>query len=322
MLKEKVLNFLELNRGRYVSGAKIASELDVSRNAIWKAIKGLEGEGYLIEKRTNQGYMLKEEDDKLSLVGIEKLIKKDSKLEIEVFQTIDSTNKYLFKKGSEGGREGLVAVAESQGCGKGRLGRTFFSPSGGVYFSILLRPDKNSHVTERLTVLGALAVCESINELFGVGAGIKWVNDIYIGNKKCSGILTEASIDFESGSVAYAVLGVGINVYAPDGGYPDDIKDIACAVDVAVPNAKNKLVATVLNKLLEYYYNFNNETVVERYRALSIMVGQTVIVKRDSGDRKAVCKAIDDECRLVVKYLDDNEQETLYYGEVSLCLLK
>ncbi len=322
MLKEKVLSFLELNRGRYVSGAKIAFTLEVSRNAIWKAIKGLENEGYQIDKRTNQGYMLKEEDDKVSLVGIQKLLNKDSKIELEVFQTIDSTNKYLFKKGSEGGKEGLVAVAEMQDGGKGRQGRTFFSPCGGVYFSILLRPKKKALVTEYLTVLSALAVCESINELFGVGAGIKWVNDVYIGNKKCSGILTEASIDFESGSVAYAVVGVGINVNTPMGGYPDDIKDIACAIDAGVANAKNKLVAMVINKLLAYYHNFDKNEVVARYRELSIMIGRNVIVKRDSGDRRAVCKNIDDECRLLVEYLDDHKEETLYYGEVSLCLEK
>ena len=320
MLEEKVLSFLELNRGKYVSGAKVAEELEVSRNAVWKAIKKLESQGYMIEKRTKQGYKLMEESDKLSLVAIQKLLNTESKTQIEVFQTIDSTNKYLFKKGSEGQEEGLVAVAESQDGGKGRLGRTFFSPSGGVYFSILLRPKQNAPATEYLTVLSAIAVCESINELFGVEAGIKWVNDVYIGDKKCSGILTEASIDFESGSIAYAVVGIGINVNEPQGGYPEEIKDVACAVNARIPNAKNKLVAMVINKLLNYYNNFDKDVIVEKYRTASIMVGKQVVVKRDSGDRSAVCLSLDDECRLRVKYVDDGTEETLYYGEVSLCL--
>lgn len=319
MLKEQVLNFLELNKEDYLSGEKIATSLGVSRNAVWKAIRALEKEGYSFLKRTNAGYKLTEESNELSTRGIQKALKRGSKVRVEVFQSIDSTNKYLVNKASEGEKEGLLAVAKKQEAGRGRLGRNFFSPDGGVYFSLLLRPRANDMVKEYLTVLTALATNESINELFGVNAGIKWVNDVYIGSKKCAGILTEASIDFETGSLAYVVVGVGINLKEPEGGYPDEIKEVACAINVDLPNAKNRLVALVVDKLLDYYYNFDKDLVVSRYKENSIMMGRRVLVKREGEDKMATVVELDDQCRLKVAY-ENGEEDLLYYGEVSLCL--
>ncbi|MBR2481148.1 MAG: biotin--[Clostridia bacterium] len=319
MTKENVLNFLEQNRGAYVSGAKIALALGVSRNAIWKSIRVLEKEGYRIDKRTNVGYKLLEHNDVLSANGIQNCFGRVPKVRVEVYQTLSSTNDYLINKAQDGEDEGLLVCAENQSAGKGRLGRKFFSPSGGVYFSLLLRPQKGSTVTEYLTVITAIAVCESVNELFGVGAGIKWVNDVYVGNKKCAGILTEASVDFETGSVAYAVIGIGINLNEPIEGYPDDIKDIACSLNSRVPNAKNKLVDLIVEKLMHNYQNFDKDSIVSKYRTNSIMNERKVLVKRESGNRLATALGIDDECRLIVKY-ENGEEERLYYGEVSLCL--
>ncbi|MBQ4072926.1 MAG: biotin--[Clostridia bacterium] len=319
MIKDEVLAYLENNRGNYVSGALIATALGVSRNAVWKNIKTLEKEGYLFDKRTNIGYKLLESNDVLSAQGIAKYLVKGSNIEIEVYQSLNSTNDYVVAKAQSGAKEGLLVATESQSKGKGRLGRTFFSPSGGVYFSILLRPSKGAPVIEFLTTIAALSVYESIRELFGVNVGIKWVNDVYIGNKKCAGILTEASIDFETNSLAYAVIGIGINLVAPKDGYPSDIKDIACAIEKSIPDAKNKLIAFVVNKIMENYHEFNKQEVVERYKKGSIMSGRKLVVKRESGDREALCVGIDDECRLLVRY-DSGEEETLYYGEVSLCL--
>ena len=319
MLKENVLNCLELNRGKYLSGAKLAKDLGVSRNAVWKSIKALEKEGYAIDKRTNLGYKMLESNDLLSEQGIAKYLNRTSETKIEVYQSLSSTNDYVISKARDGAPEGLLVAVESQEGGKGRLGRKFFSPSGGVYFSLLLRPKKGAEVTEYLTILTAVAVRESINEIFGVNAGIKWVNDVYIGNKKCAGILTEASIDFESGSIAHAVIGVGINLFVPEGGYPEEIKEVACAIGVNAPDAKNKLIATVFNKILDCYYDFDKVDVVNRYKAGSIMEGKKIIVKREEGDRNALCLGMDDACRLIVRY-DNGEEETLYFGEVSLCL--
>lgn len=317
-MKNDVLNFLELNRGKYLSGAKIASALGVSRNAVWKQVRALEKDGYQIEKRTNLGYKLLESNDMVSAQGIDKYLDKGTKAQIEVYQSLGSTNDFVISRAQEGAKEGLVAVALSQESGKGRLGRTFFS-KGGVYFSILLRPNSESGVREYLTVLSALAVCESIRDLFNVNAGIKWVNDVYIDGKKCAGILTEASIDFELGSLSYAVVGIGINVCEPSGGFPLEIKDVATAINKDIPDRKNKLIAMVLNKLEKNYYGFNREELVRRYKEASIMTQKKVLVKNAGVERTATCLGIDDECRLIVRY-EGGEEEKLYYGEVSLCL--
>ena len=318
MIKEEVLSLLENSGDEYLSGSVIATKLGVSRTAVWKAVASLEREGYRFEKSTKNGYKLKGKDG-VSSFGVKHYLRGDFVREVECFEELASTNSYLMEKGAKGEKEGLLVVSKRQTSGRGRRGKNFFSPDGGVYFSLLLRPKKDYVGTAYLTVMTALAVMEGITEVYKVPAGIKWVNDVYIGNKKCAGILTEASIDFESGSIAHAVIGVGINLFVPEGGYPEEIKEVACAIGVNAPDAKNKLIATVFNKILDCYYDFDKVDVVNRYKAGSIMEGKKIIVKREEGDRNALCLGMDDACRLIVRY-DNGEEETLYFGEVSLCL--
>lgn len=321
MLKEEVLKLLEENRGSYVSGGKIAKTLGVSRNAVWKVIQALEQLGYKFEKSTRLGYKLLEDNDKLSSTGIRKYLKEGYVRSIEVHDELSSTNDYVMAKASRGEADGLLVVAERQVGGKGRFGRSFHSPEGGVYFSLLVRPDKSYKGNSFLTVMAAVSVVEALKEVYGVSAGIKWVNDIFIDGKKCSGILTEASIDFESGSVAYAVIGIGINLKEQAGGFPEEIKDIACAVDVEAIDGKNRIVAAVINNLLDYInlFEYDKTAIIDKYRSRSIMTGKRVIIKRESGDREALCLGINDECQLIVRY-PSGKEETIYCGEVSLCI--
>lgn len=322
MQKELVLNYLEENRGAYVSGGDIAKALGVSRNAVWKVIKALESEGYKLQKSTKLGYKLLEENDELTASGINRYLKVDLS-KIEIFDELESTNSYLMQKGSLGEECGCLAIAKEQTGGRGRKGRSFFSPSGGVYFSLLIRPDKEFKGGPYLTCMAAVSVMEAIKEVYQIDCGIKWVNDIYIGDKKCAGILTEASIDFESGSISHAVVGVGINILEPEGGYPKEIKKIACAINESIPDGKNRLVATIVNKLYENieWFDMDKSNVMDRYKAGSILIGKKVIVKRESGDKTARCITITDEGYLVVEYAD-GVQEELFFGEVSLCIKK
>lgn len=320
MIKEEVLSLLERNDGKYLSGSVIATKLGVSRTAVWKAVASLEKEGYRFEKSTKNGYKLKGKEG-ISSFGIKHFLKGNFVREIECFEELPSTNSYLMEKGAKGEKEGLLAVSKRQTSGRGRRGKNFFSPDGGVYFSLLLRPKKDYVGTSYLTVMTALAVMEGITEVYKVPAGIKWVNDVYIGRKKVAGILTEASFDYESGAVSHVVIGVGINVKTPSNGFPKDIEKIACALDKEVADGPNKLIATIVNKLSEVMKDFEESSalVMARYREASVILGRKIMVIRDGIEAPAVAHAITDEGHLIVRY-PFGEEEELYFGEVSLCL--
>ena len=227
---DSVLGFLEENKGKYISGGEIASILGVSRNAVWKAVKGLQEKGYNIGAVTNKGYILSSDSNIVSGKSIEKFIE-DKNIRVEYFYSVTSTNTVMKEKAEHGAPEGLVVVSSEQTAGRGRRGKQFISKGGtGIYFSILLRPELNPRDALLITTCAAAAVSEAIEKNSDIKTKIKWVNDIYSGDKKICGILTEAAFDMEGGGLNYAVLGIGINIYFPENSLPDEIKNIAGAV--------------------------------------------------------------------------------------------
>lgn len=318
--KDKLLGLFEENKGIYFSGEEIAGKLCVSRAAVWKAVKSLRDEGYVIDAVTNKGYCLSTNTDILSPQGIQKYLKQEYKnMDINVIPVIGSTNDLVREKANEGYDEGYVVISNEQTKGRGRYGRKFFSPSGtGLYMSLLLRP-KNYSASEavKVTMIAAVAMCEAIEEVSDEKAEIKWVNDIFIKDKKVCGILTEASYGLENGVLDYAVVGVGINVYRPEGGFPEEIEQTAGAIfNNTQDDLKNHLSASFINNFMRYYL-LQNDEFVEEYRNRSFVVGKKVMVIMGDNKREALVQGVDDECRLIVEY-DDGKTESLSYGEISI----
>lgn len=315
------MELFEANKGRYFSGEELAGHLCVSRTAVWKAVKALREEGYVIDAVTNKGYCLSTKTDILSPQGIRKYLGPEcADLEIEVFSAVDSTNGLVRKKADGGQAEGCVIIANEQTDGRGRHGRRFFSPAGtGIYMSILLRPkDYSASRAVRLTTMAAVAMCEAIEEVSEKNARIKWVNDIYVEEKKVCGILTEASFDLESGLLEYAVLGVGVNVYCPRGGFPEELKWAAGFLsESAQDDLKNRLAAAFLNCFMGYYRIGKTDGYIEKYRERSLAVGSEITVVSGNRTRRAFAYGIDDDCRLLVRY-DDGVAERLSYGEIAI----
>lgn len=318
-VKNLVLEILENNKGTAVSGEQIAEKLSVSRNSVWKAINSLRLDGYQIEAVTNCGYTLLNSSDIVSSVAIKKYLKVP--VDLEVFETIDSTNDYLKTLANKGAKEGKVVVSKEQTAGKGRIGRNFYSPNNtGVYFSLLLNPQISAEGSVLITTCAAVAVAEAVDKLSGKTSKIKWVNDIFINNKKVCGILTEASLDFETSGLQYAVLGIGINVLEPKNGFPNDIKDVAGAVftkDNYVPDAKSKLIAEIINNFFRYYNNLENKEFLSKYKEKSMLTGKDVYLLRKNSRIKAKVIEITDNCGLKIKY-DDGSIDVLTSGEVSV----
>ena len=321
--KEKLLELLEENREEYLSGEELAGTLAVSRAAVWKAVKSLQQEGYPIDAVTNRGYRLSRGGDRLSAPGIRKYLKDACReLPITVVEETQSTNTALRALAEAGAPEGTVYIAQSQTGGRGRMGRSFFSPAGtGLYLSLLLRPTTWEPArAAQLTAAAAAAMCEAIREVTGKEPGIKWVNDLLLDGKKVCGILTEASFSMESGVLEYAVLGLGVNVYPPEGGFPKELGEIAGAVlDTPGEDVRNRLAGEFLNRFLEGYAHPEDRSFLEIYRRRSVAVGREVTVLSGGHERRAFAFGVDDDCRLLVRY-DNGTEQALSYGEIRIAI--
>lgn len=242
----------------------------------------------------------------------------NQKLNITIFPELDSTNNYLKKLGSQGEKANTLIIAECQTGGRGRMGRSFYSPNGtGVYFSLLLRPEILAEKALSLTVMAAVAVAETVMRHSNGDVKIKWVNDVYIDDKKACGILTEGAIN-NNKKLDYAVVGIGINVIAPENGFPDDIKDIATSIfpGKTQDNIKEKIVAEVINRLFKMYNGFDTNY-VDRYKEYSFLTGKEINIISGEDIRPATVLGITDECHLLVKN-EYGKTEEISSGDVSV----
>lgn len=320
MLKDQVLDCLWQARDEYISGAELAGRLGVSRTAVWKAMGQLRSQGYLIESVTNKGYRLSSRSDVLSAAGIKKYLKHQS-LSLQVVDTVDSTNAALKRMAAEGAPQGSVLIANQQTAGRGRMGRSFFSPPGtGIYMSLLLRPHTDAQRATLVTASAAVAVAEAIEDLAGAPAQIKWVNDVLFHGRKVCGILTEAAMDFESGMIDYVVLGIGVNTAVPADGFPPELQGIAGAAFGVrqVPELRCRLAAEILDRFMDYYACLGSRACYEAYKSRSVVLGKDVqLISPGREPLSAQVLDIDEDFALVVRTADGWLQR-VNAGEISL----
>jgi len=323
--KQQVAALLEQCTEGYVSGSSIAQSLGLTRAAVWKIVKQLEDEGYQIES-AKRGYRLGEQSDAVSEGSIIRELGNHAEhYTLEVFSDIDSTNSYLKRMAPElignvvNSGKWHAAVAGSQNAGRGRLGRNFVSPPGtGVYLSVLLKPDLPAAEAVRITTAAAVAACLAIEDCTEENPSIKWVNDVFVRGKKCCGILTEASIDLESGGLDWAVMGIGLNVYEPEGGFPEELKDIAGPISQRrCRDLRSRLAAAFLKHFYDICSDLGTAEFASEYKKRSFLIGKHINVLRGGSSRPAKALDIDGECRLVVRY-EDGSEEALSSGEVSV----
>ncbi len=321
-LKEEILQMFSARKGEYLSGEEIARQLSVTRSAVWKGVKALREAGYPIKAVTNRGYILPESTDLLSAGAVRQYLAPETgPLTIQVYPTLPSTNQTAKELAASGAPEGIVILSEEQTLGRGRKGRVFYSPARtGLYMSMLLRPACPVSAGGLLTAAAAVAVAQAVEQLSGRETQLKWVNDVLIGGKKICGILTEASVSVESGGMEYAVIGAGINVYPPPEGFPPELIGKAEAVypDGSLRGeARSRLAGEILNRFFAYYRRLEEKSFLPDYRRRMGILGKTVTVSDSQGSRKAKALAVDDSCRLLVRY-EDGREEALSSGEVSV----
>ena len=320
MTKDLVLEALRRHPDRFVSGEELASGLSLSRTAVWKAVEQLRGDGWRIESGPRRGYRLSCSNDVLSSEGIRQYLKSKD-LDLRYLRSVGSTNTVLKNLAAEGLPEGTALVAGEQTQGRGRMGRSFYSPGGsGLYMSLLLRPTLPASEATGITACAAVAVAETLEQLSGRPTQIKWVNDIWMEGKKVCGILTEASIDCESGRVHDAVVGIGINVRAPEGGFPEDLEQIAGAVfpEQGIPDLRCQVAAGVLDRLWSRYRAMPEEDCFSAYRARSLVLGKDVdLLTPGQAPIKARVLDLARDYSLLVR-LESGEQRQIRSGEIRI----
>lgn len=318
--RDLIIQILQDNIGQVVSGEEIAKKLGITRNAVWKNIISLQEMGYKIENKQGKGYILKEDNDVLSEIGIRKYLS-DKNIDIIILDRVDSTNDYIKKYIDEIQDKWLIVFANEQTNGKGRLGRSFYSPRNtGLYFSVLLKPDFGFEYSTFLTTACAVAVCSGIKKVFpNLEPKIKWVNDVYIDDKKVCGILTEGQINIETQTFAYAIVGVGVNIYVPSDDFPQDIKNIATSLSNSeFGDGKNLLASTIIDEYKKLYLTIGkNDTISKKYRELSCVIGKDIIAIRGDEKKEYTAIGIDDKCRLIVSN-NKGENDILSSGEISI----
>ncbi|WP_295158804.1 biotin--[acetyl-CoA-carboxylase] ligase [uncultured Brachyspira sp.] len=327
-IKENIISALESNKGLFISGEKLANELNVSRTAVWKAVKHLKNEGYNIHSVSNKGYALSKETDILSSKIIKNNMHKYSdKFNFLMYKTVESTNTIARKMAINGAESCTVILAEGQTNGYGRNGKYFFSPYGtGIYMSIILNMKKEKKIfkSSLITAAAAVAVSKSIEEISNKDTQIKWVNDIFINDKKVCGILTEGALSFEDGKLDYAVIGIGINVNFPKNGFPKEIDDIASSInaednikDADIENnidIRNILIAKILENIYEYY--FNNAVFYDEYIKRSFLIGKKVSINIDNKDYIVKVLGIDKTFALIIEF-QDGKVERIISGTIN-----
>ncbi len=322
MTKEVVYSLLR-EAGDFVSGERMSRELGLSRTAVWKAVAALREDGYVIESVTNRGYRLLSAPDRLSRDEIVRKLNGHPWAErLLVLDEVDSTNNYAKKLALEGAPSGTAVVAERQTSGRGRLGRRFDSPAGlGVYLSLILRPEVPPERLLHLTAVAAEAAVEAVEEAAGIRPGIKWTNDLVLGTRKLAGILTELSLQAESGLVDYAVIGVGTNCNHAESDFPSELRDIAASLRQATGKTvdRNAYAAALIRRLAAANAELftNKAEWLARYAAGCVTIGRDVRLVRGDTVRFAHAVGIDENAALLVTY-EDGTREAVSSGEVSV----
>lgn len=328
MTKDQIVAIL-INSNDYVSGEKISNELGISRAAVNSAVKSLRQDGYQIDSSTNKGYLLTSIPDLLSSGQIEAVLGSERMKTVHVVDSIDSTNKKVKELGMHGAPSGTIVIANEQTGGRGRLGRTFLSPPDvGFYISVLLRPT-NTALSDisTITAWSSVAIANAIKASTGVTPGIKWVNDLVINKHKICGILTELSIETESSSIEYVVIGIGLNINNKTTDFPEELRDIASSISAETDGKlynRSVIAAELIKELDKLGANWpdGKDKYLQMYRELSVTNGQLVtVIPSASHDmsqaRNGKAIAINDDFSLKVEF-EDGHTEDLSSGEVSV----
>lgn len=324
--KLTLLEVLNQNTNTYLSGQDLANQLGLSRNAVWKAVKKLQEQGFLIESKSGIGYRLIEKTDIVTKDYLQEHITTPCKFRL--LDVIDSTMSEA--KRLEDFTLPQIIIANEQTQGRGRLGRNFYSPANtGLYLTIAFRPDFGLDKAMLITTITAVAVCRALDQVTGLKPKIKWVNDIYLNEKKICGIMTEAESNFETGKIDKIIIGIGVNCFETK--FPEELTDSAAYIKNPLREFdRNQLAVAIVNEFFGAIQDTDHKKLLREYKSRSFILGESIMIynhitgqspTKDMKGIKARAIDIDDNGGLVVEYMEGRkmrEMETITSGEVSI----
>ncbi len=318
--KDAILAYLK-KRGGYVSGETLGETLNISRTAVNSAVNALRLDGYEISSSTNKGYCIVGSPDKINLGEMLALLPAERVNDILFLDSVDSTNNRLHELAVSGAPAGQTVIAESQTAGRGRYGRSFASPGKGVYLSMLMRPRfTQPAAASTLTAWVAVAICNAVQKACGVRPGIKWVNDLVLNGRKICGILTETTVESETGHIRHVIVGAGINVNECENDFPPQLRDTATSLfaETGKQFDRARLAADIITELdaLGADWPDAKTPYLDAYRKDCVTIGKYIRLS-GSEERAGYALGIDDDFGLIVR-LDDGTVKTVTSGEVSV----
>jgi BirA family biotin operon repressor/biotin-[acetyl-CoA-carboxylase] ligase len=313
MSKDQILNVLFKRKGDYISLDDIEIEIDISKTEISDEIQSLIEEGYPIDT-LKSGYRLNKTNIVLPYEIRSNLQTNYMGKKIYFFKEVDSTNLVAKKLANEGAAEGTIVIAGKQRRGKGSRGKKWISPSGGVWMTIILRPDVEPNKAPQLTLVTGVAVAETLIQECNLDVEIKWPNDILIGNKKVSGILTEVKTKIIG--VEYVLVGIGIDLNI---NIPPELSDTATSLQAELEQEIRgaELIQKFLKNFEDNYNEFktgNFPFILNKWRNLSGTVGKYVELHRKGGVVRGEAVGISKNGRLVLE-MDNGNLKKVISGE-------
>lgn len=315
MLKDDIIRVLK-EEGDYVSGAVIAEKFGVSRMTINNAVKELVSDGYSISAIKNRGYKIQHSSNAYNLSELEDYI--DNVSNIYYYDSVTSTNDCLKELARKGAEEGTIVFADHQTAGKGRLGRSFYSPQKkGIYVSYLYRPNCTIAELSTLTARVAVAVSKAIESVCDVKVDIKWVNDLLLNEKKLCGILTELSVIGEGMKPEFAIVGIGLNVNNDIEDFDGELRFKACSLksETKKEYSRIKILAEIVKNLRVLFYN-DKQADLEYYKNRCYNIGKKAVFEYNDDVVTGLVEGLDENNGLIVRL--GKEQITLSSGVVSI----
>lgn len=291
-----------------ISGEAIAKQLNISRTSVWKAIKSLESQGLVIESSKQNGYRLLEGD-----LLIPEIIEKALQIQVSYNEKSISTQKDAKENILTNPKTPQLYLAPKQEMAKGRMNRPFFtSENGGIYMSLHLKPNVHYSDLEPYTMMAASSITKAISRLTGIDTQIKWVNDIYLGQKKIAGIITEAITSVETGLITDVIIGIGLNFFIKD--FPDDLNSKAGSLFSVQPTVtRNQLIIEIWKLFTEIPVKDH----IKVYKDKSLVLNRQVTFMENDTLISGKAIAITDEGHLVIR-LESGQEKILRSGEISL----
>ncbi|MEN2464858.1 biotin--[acetyl-CoA-carboxylase] ligase [Ornithinibacillus sp. FSL M8-0202] len=319
--RAKIINLLSSNQDSYISGQEISNQLQISRSAIWKHIKELEKDGYVVEGIRNKGYRIIQSPNKVSENTVQwglnttwlgkTIIHKES---------TTSTQHIAHDLATNLADHGTVVIADEQTAGKGRLSRAWYSSRNkGIWMSIILRPSIPPYLAPQLTLLTATVLADVLKKELKLNPKIKWPNDIILQDKKTSGILTE--MQAEQDRIQYVVIGIGINVNHEPDDLAEDIQSKATSLKIETSKSWNmtELIQQILLYFEKTYEDFLDKgfsVIKEKWESYGYRIGEVTSIKTFHDVQRAVLTGIAEDGALLAKY-EDGTIKKVYSGEID-----